>query len=142
MASEVRTFEDAVIDVHKKLRDIYLTVFGTTVTFQVPPGGETIQDMYGDIDITSFVNLKTQVIIKWGNYRALLSSVNSSEEHNVPLELIVKLSDNIPKGSRVTLKYTNASGVEVTRVFEVIGPGVKIEKHEHAKSIMLAPLRI
>ena len=142
MSSEVRGVLDQVIPVINSIRDSQISLVGTTVIFKVPTSGSTTFDMYGDV-VTSVAteNLPTQAIIKWGDYRTLLSTTDTSAEENLPLEIISKISDRIPKGSTVDLTYINQENVEVTRTFVVVGVEEVLEINEIGRKLTLVPKR-
>lgn len=141
MSSEVRRVIDQIIPIINSIRDTQISLTGTTVLFKVPSTGTFSTDLYGDIVPGSFNNLSTEVIIKWGDYRTLLSTTDSSAEENLPLEVISKIKDNIPKGSTVDLSYLNQDNREVVRTFVVVGVEEVLEKNEIGRKLTLVPKR-
>lgn len=142
MGSEIRNVIDQLLPIINSIRDTQLSLSGTSVIFRVPTTGVTDFDIYGDVvPSSSFSNLSTQIIIKWGDYRTLINSTDSSAEENLPLEVIAKLKDRIPKGSSVDLSYTSQDNKQVTRTFMVIGVEEVLEKNEIGRKLTLVPKR-
>lgn len=142
MSSEVRGVLNQVIPVINSIRDTQISLMGTEVIFKVPVGGKPVFTMYGDIDKTvTTENLVTQIVIKWGPFRALINNLDTSAEDNLPLEVYSKLKDRIPKGSTVDLTYINQDNIEVVRTFEVIGVEDILEINEIGRKLTLVPKR-
>ena len=141
MSSEIRNLIDQVIPVINDLRDTQVSLLGTTVLFRIPTSNKADFDLYGDVVTSTTYNLETQVIIKWGDYRSLLTNSDPSAEENLSLEMISKIRDDISKGSKVDLTYVNHKNVEVTRTFVVIGVEDILENREIGRKLTLVPVR-
>lgn len=139
MASNLHRVSEQTLRSLVTLRDEQIRNVGTPVVFYRPAGG-TEYNEFGDVKKPVTLKLKTQIVIRWGAFRAQFSELGSSNEQNTPIEAVAKMIDDIPKGSEVDLTYEGPDH-QITRTFEVVGVEIQIDDQTISKVLKLVPKR-
>jgi len=142
MPSESFRVIQQILQANNKVRDSHLSSRGERLEFKVPNGGTQL-DEAGDVRTQNiqYTTLVTQGIINWGDSRVWLESTDTAQEEVQPIEILVKIGDQIPKGSLVNLTYTNQYNIVITREFIVIGNTVIMSVTEVGRRIIVVPNR-
>jgi len=125
-----------------KYRDDWIDKSGQMVSVIRPESIST--NVYGDTTVVSSENIhKIPMVINWQEYRLLLSFSDASEENNVPLVAIVRLIDNLPKGTLVKIETFSADAIsdESFQWFRIVKTNAYHEILQHGKRVTMVVQR-
>jgi len=142
MPSESFKVIQQILQANNRVRDGHIQTRGERLEFKIPNGGTQL-DEAGDIRTKNiqYTRLVTQGIINWGDARVWLESTDTAQEEVQPIEITVKIGDQIPKGSLVDLTYTNQYNQVITREFLVIGNVAIMSVTEVGRKLTVVPNR-
>jgi len=142
MPSESFKVIQQILQANNRVRDGHIQTRGERLEFKIPNGGTQL-DEAGDIRTKNiqYTRLVTQGIINWGDARVWLESTDTAQEEVQPIEITVKIGDQIPKGSLVDLTYTNQYNQVITREFLVIGNVAMMSVTEVGRKLTVVPNR-
>jgi len=129
-----------VIEYQAQLRDLRIETIGQRVDAWIPHR-ENVTDFYGDYDPTSIERKSLYVIPQYQEYYAQLNVLGWQAEDTVPLHLIVKVSDFIPRNTILDLQVTDQDGISVTRKYRILGSMIKHVQSYYARMAFCVPVR-